>query len=67
MQSPRQDLGNSSFSEARYAEKCVNQIYAAMLEPIQMGATMVMETNRNICCWVLLHKCEFISQGTQEH
>ena len=50
MQSPRQDLGNSSFSEARYAEKCVNQIYAAMLEPIQMGATMVMETNRNICC-----------------
>ena len=26
-----------------------------------------LETNRNICRWVLLQKCEFISRGTQKH
>ena len=42
---PCQDSGHSSFSLARYAEKCFTQIYGdlygdAMLEPTRMGSNM---------------------------
>ena len=60
----KQDMRRNQFFLPKFVEICIN---TPCWSPSRCAPTWRPETNRNICHWLLLQKCELISRGTKKH